>query len=75
MVAKVKKSICYNASLSMEDAMKCECLFCQNDATARLTVPQHKPRTLVCEEHLEAQLAWAAPYRTVPGRVQIERVR
>lgn len=54
--------------------MKCECLFCQADATARLTVPHHKPRTLVCEEHLAGQLEWASAYRRVPCMVTVEPV-
>ena len=54
--------------------MKCECLFCEADAAARLTVPHHKPRTLVCDEHLADQLEWAAAYRRVPGMVTVEPV-
>ncbi len=52
--------------------MKCECLFCQADATARLTVPHHQPRTFLCAEHLETQMKWAEPYRTMAGRVMVE---
>ena len=52
--------------------MKCEYLFCQCQASSRLTVPRHQPRTFLCEEHLEALLTWAAPFRDVPGRVVIE---
>lgn len=55
--------------------MKCECLLCQADATARLTVPKHKPRTLVCEEHLESQLKWAQPWRKVIGCVTVEQIQ
>jgi hypothetical protein len=54
--------------------MRCECLFCQADATARLTVPKHKPRTFLCDKHLEAQLKWAEPYRGIIGCVQIEQL-
>ncbi len=52
--------------------MKCECLFCQQPAIARFTAPRLKPRFLICEEHLESQLAWAEPYRRVPGQVRVE---
>lgn len=55
--------------------MKCECLFCDNDAAARFTAPRHKPQTLVCEMHLEEMLTWAAPYRKTLGRVTVEPVR
>ena len=54
--------------------MKCEYLFCQCQAASRLTVPRHKPQTFLCEEHLEAQLTWAAPFRAQLGRVVVERL-
>lgn len=50
----------------------CECLFCDEPAIARFTAPRLKPRFLICEQHLEEQLAWAAPYRSAPGRVVVE---
>lgn len=52
--------------------MQCECLFCEAPATARFTAPRLKPRFLICEEHLEQQLAWAEPYRRTLGRVVVE---
>lgn len=52
--------------------MQCECLFCQEQAKYRLTVPHHKPRTLLCDEHLCTQLEWASRYRKVPGMVVVE---
>lgn len=54
--------------------MKCECLFCQNEAIARFTAPSLKPRFLICEDHLERQLEWAKPYRRIPNQVVIERI-
>lgn len=52
----------------------CECLFCDKPATARFSAPLLKPRFLICDEHLESQLAWAAKYRRAPGRVIVERI-
>jgi hypothetical protein len=52
--------------------MKCECLFCDKNAVARFTAPRLKPGLLICEEHLDEQLTWAAPYRKTPGRVLVE---
>ncbi len=52
--------------------MRCECLFCPNEAVARFTAPRLKPRFLICEADLERQLEWAAPYRRVPGMVVVE---
>lgn len=52
--------------------MHCECLFCDEPAVARFSAPLLKPRFLICEDHLEEQLASAAPYRRVPGRVVVE---
>lgn len=54
--------------------MKCECLFCDSPAIARLTAPHLKPRFLVCESDLTEQLAWAGAYRSRPGRVTVERI-
>ncbi len=56
-------------------AKNCEYLFCDCSATAQLTVPRHKPHTFLCEKHLEAQIEWAAPFRAVPGRVIIEKLK
>lgn len=50
----------------------CEYLFCQHAATTRFTVPHHKPRTFLCEEHTTQQLEWAQPYRHVLGAVILE---
>ena len=52
--------------------MKCECLFCPNEAVARFTAPRLKPRFLICEADLKRQLEWAAPYRRVVGQVCVE---
>jgi hypothetical protein len=54
--------------------MKCECLFCDALATARFTAPRLRPRFLICESHLQDQLAWAEPYRQTVGRVVVERL-
>jgi hypothetical protein len=54
--------------------MRCECLFCENEAVARFTAPRLKPRFLICEADLEKQLAWAEPYRRIPGQVRVERI-
>lgn len=54
--------------------MKCECLFCDAPAVARLTAPRLKPRFLICEDDLTEQLAWASVYRATPGRVVVERL-
>jgi hypothetical protein len=51
---------------------ECEHLFCFNAATARFTAPRHKPRVLLCEEHLSELLQWAEPFRATPGRVVVE---
>jgi hypothetical protein len=60
------------ASKSKERHMRCECLFCDDVAIARFTAPRLKPRFLICEQHLEENLAAAAPYRRTPGRVVVE---
>jgi hypothetical protein len=52
--------------------IRCECLFCDEVAVARVTVPHHKPQTLMCEADLGRQLEWAAPYRHVLGMVVVE---
>jgi hypothetical protein len=54
--------------------MKCECLFCDNGATTRLTVPSLKPRFLVCDEHLTETLDWAVHRNAMrrPGAVVVE---
>jgi hypothetical protein len=57
----------------MADQDRCECLHCFRRPCARLTVPKHKPRFLICEQHLSEMLAWAEPYRSAPGRVVVER--
>jgi hypothetical protein len=54
--------------------MRCEHIFCQVEATARLTAPRIKERCPFCDEHLEEMLSWANVYRRVPGRVVVERV-
>lgn len=54
--------------------MKCEILFCHNDATARFTAPRLKPRFAICQKCLDEQLAWAKPYRKVVGSVRVEVV-
>jgi hypothetical protein len=56
----------------MTNQPKCECLFCDRPATARFTAPRHKPRFLICDEHLPEMLAWAAPFRRIPGAVAVE---
>ncbi len=52
--------------------MKCEHLFCDNEAVARLTVPHLKARQGICAEHLKETLEWAARWRKIPGAVQVE---
>ncbi len=53
---------------------KCECLFCDNAAIARFTAPHLKPAFLICEEHLQVQMKWAAPYRKTVGLVSVDRI-
>lgn len=54
--------------------MKCEILFCQNDATSRFTAPRLKPRFSICQKCLDEQLVWAAPYRKTLGAVSVEAI-
>src|SRR5262249_6086082 len=63
--------------------MQCECLLdrpnqglvrCANKATQRLTISHLKIRLLVCEACAARQLAWAEPYRSLPGLVVVEPV-
>ena len=71
MFGKVEKSICYNAFV-MEDNMQCECLRatykdgvarCQDMATKRLTIPNHKPRFAACDYCAHVQLVWSGKNR------------
>lgn len=55
--------------------MRCECLFCQNKASIRLTVPHVKPQFLCCEAHATEFLAAADRYRKIPGMVQVDLIR
>ena len=62
--------------------MQCECLVdrpnqglvrCANEATQRLTISHLKIiRLLACEACGARQLAWAEPYRSLPGLVVVE---
>ena len=61
--------------------MRCECLVdgpnqglvrCANKATQRLTISHLKIRLLACEACGARQLAWAEPYRSLPGLVVVE---
>ena len=61
--------------------MQCECLAdrpnqglvrCANKATQRLTISHLKIRLLACEACGARQLAWAEPYRSLPGLVVVE---
>ena len=61
--------------------MQCECLVdqpnqglvrCPSKATQRLTISHLKIRLLVCEACGARQLAWAEPYRSLPGLVVVE---
>src|SRR5262245_5876463 len=62
--------------------MQCECLVerpgqglvrCANKATQRLTISHLKIiRLLACEVCGARQLAWAEPYRSLPGLVVVE---
>jgi hypothetical protein len=63
--------------------MECECLVdrpnqglvrCPNKATQRLTISHLKIRLLACEACGALQLAWAEPYRSLPGLVVVEPV-
>jgi hypothetical protein len=54
--------------------MKCEILFCQNDAVARFTAPMLKPRFAICQKCLDEQVAWSAPHRKTLGAVRIEAI-
>lgn len=58
----------------MKHAFRCECLHCDRQAVSCLTVPHHKPNTMLCSEHLEAQLTWATPYRDIPGAIVVSKV-
>jgi len=64
-------------------AMQCECLVdrpnqglvrCANKATQRLIISHLKVRLLVCDACGARQLAWAEPYRSLPGLVVVEPV-
>src|SRR5262249_5330377 len=61
--------------------MQCECLVdrpnqglvrCANKATQRLTISYLKICLLACEACGARQLAWAEPYRSLPGLVVVE---
>jgi len=61
--------------------MQCECVVdrpnqglvrCANKATQRLTISHLKIRLLACEACGARQLAWAEPYRNLPGLVVVE---
>src|SRR5262249_36003533 len=61
--------------------MQCECLVdrpnqglvrCANKATQRLTISHLKIRLLACEACGARQLAWAEPYRSLPGLVVVQ---
>ena len=52
--------------------MKCEILFCENEASAKFTAPSLKPQFAICQKCLEEQLAWSTPYRKRPGSVRVE---
>ena len=61
--------------------MQCECLVdrpnqglvrCANKATQRLSISHLKIRLLACEACGARQLAWAEPYRSLPGLVVVE---
>ncbi len=52
--------------------MKCEYLYCEKEATARVTVPHLKARQGNCDKHLAETLKWADRYRKIPGMVQVE---
>ena len=62
--------------------MQCECLVDRpnqelvrcNKATQRLTISHLKIRLLICEDCSARQLAWAEPYRSLPGSVVVEPV-
>jgi hypothetical protein len=54
--------------------MKCEILFCQNEATARFTAPTLKPRFAICKDCLDEQLSWSAPHRKALGAVRVEAI-
>jgi len=63
--------------------MQCECLVerpnqglvrCAKKATQRLTISHVKIRLLACEACGARQLAWAEPYRSLPGVVVVEPV-
>lgn len=54
--------------------MRCEYLFCYENACTRLTAPTLKPRCLLCEKHLAELLADVARYRRWPGLVAVEPV-
>lgn len=54
--------------------MRCEYLFCDEPATARVTIPHHQPRTCLCEDHVAVQLKWADRYRRTIGMVTVEAI-
>src|SRR6516164_6720689 len=61
--------------------MQCECVVdrpnqglvrCANKSTQRLSISHLKIRLLACEACGARQLAWAEPYRNLPGLVVVE---
>jgi len=63
--------------------MQCGCLVdrpnqtlvrCPNKATQRLIISHLKVRLLICEDCSALQLAWAEPYRRLPGQFVVEPV-
>lgn len=47
---------------------------CDQPATARFTAPLIAPKTPMCDMHLAMMSAWAEPFRTILGRVTVDRV-
>ncbi len=54
--------------------MRCQYIFCQSEATSRLTMPTIQSRSCFCAKHLQELLSHKNAKKAVLGSVIVENV-